>query len=88
MSNQGIFLLRAIDVKTRLTAALLLALAVTAAGCASQSYSDDELSAGSPCPRNTTLKCYKRTAAPEECSCVNQGNIEETFENIIGRGPN
>ncbi len=31
MSNQGIFLLGAIDVKTRLTAVLLLALAVTAA---------------------------------------------------------
>lgn len=86
--DQVICLLRVIDLKTQLTAVMLFTLLVVAAGCASQSYSGEELSAGSPCPRNTTLKCHKRSAQPEECSCVNQGNIEETIENIIGRGPN
>jgi len=80
--------LSALDVKTRLTAVLLSTLAVVAAGCASQSTSDEELSANSPCPRNTTLKCFERASAPDECFCADRGNIENTIETIMRRGPN
>jgi hypothetical protein len=71
-----------------LAAVMISALVVVASGCASQTESYEDSTAGPQCPRNMTMKCYERTAQPAECSCVTQGNIEETFERIMQRGPN
>jgi putative hemolysin len=75
-------------VRARLMTAMTAALVVALASCASQSVSDEDLTAGPQCPPNTTMKCYVRASAPDECFCANQGNIENTIETIMRRGPN
>ena len=55
-------------------------------GCAATSdpgYGDERVSQVR-CPRHHKLKCIERTAAPDECSCVPDGDIEQTIESIIG----
>jgi hypothetical protein len=69
-------------------AVMISALVFAAAGCASQSPSGQPLAEGQICPPNTIMKCYERASAPDECFCANQGNIENTVETIMRRGPN
>ena len=66
----------------------LLAAATTMAGCASYEPTDDELAARPQCRHDERLKCNKRSAAPEECSCVSTQDVEELFEGVIGLGIN
>lgn len=75
-------------IKVGLTATMISALVVFAAGCASQSRSGEPLTEDQVCPRNTTMKCYERASAPDECFCANRGNIENTIESTMQRGPN
>jgi hypothetical protein len=77
-----------IDVKTRLRAVMILALAVVLSACASQSESYEDTTAGPQCPSDMIMKCHKRTAQPAECACVRHSNIEQTIKMVIGRGPN
>jgi hypothetical protein len=32
------------------------------------------------CPSGTTLRCFKRTPEPEQCSCVSRQKIEDLLE--------
>jgi hypothetical protein len=69
-----------------LLAIAILLSAIVVAGCASTAapnYDDD--GASEPrCPRDYTMKCIKRTAAPDECSCVPDGDVRQTIESVIG----
>ena len=49
------------------------------AGCASNQESEGG-EVQRRCPDNMTLRCFKRTAETEECTCVEQGKIERLFE--------
>ena len=75
-------------VRVGLTATMISVLIVFATGCASQSRYDEPLAEGQTCPPRTTMKCYERASALDECFCANQGNIENTVESIMRRGPN
>ena len=48
-------------------------------GCASNEESEGG-EVQRRCPNNMTLRCFKRTAETEECTCVEQGKIERLFE--------
>jgi hypothetical protein len=74
--------------EARFAAVMISALVFAAAGCASQSHSGEPLAEGQRCPPRTTMKCYERASAPDECYCANRGNIENTVETIMRRGPN
>ena len=64
--------------------ALTLLSTLLAAGCASGPAHDGHTVGQRQCPGNYMLKCTKRSAQPEECSCVPRGHIEETVEALIG----
>jgi len=58
----------------------MLAIGTLAAGCASQDGPGEPNEQRIQCPPNTTMRCFKRTPAPEECSCVSQQKIEELLD--------
>jgi PBP1b-binding outer membrane lipoprotein LpoB len=68
------------------TLAVIVLSMLIAAGCASDPSYEDDATSQRRCPSNYTLKCTKRSAQPEKCSCVTNGNIEETVEALIGFG--
>ena len=51
---------------------VVLAAALLAVGCASEGGVDERGVQRISCPGNTTLRCFKRTAEPEQCSCVSR----------------
>ena len=64
------------------TSAVIAALAVAllTVGCASQGGGDAVDVQANRCPKNTTLRCFKRTPEPEQCSCVSRQKIEDLLE--------
>ncbi|MGI9224690.1 MAG: hypothetical protein ACR2QX_09460 [Woeseiaceae bacterium] len=65
--------------KSAVTAAVL-AIVFLLAGCASQDEPDAITGQTVQCPPNTTMRCFKRTAETQECSCVNKQKIETLLE--------
>jgi len=68
------------------TFTVTLLFALLALGCASNPSYDDDTYSQRKCRGEYKLKCTKRSAQPEQCSCVPNGNIEETVEALIGFG--
>ena len=58
----------------------ILAAALLATGCASQPDFDETNNQNVTCPGNKALRCFKRTAEPEECSCVTTQDLERLLE--------
>ena len=58
----------------------MFALGILSGGCASQEESDQMAERTVQCPPNTTMRCFKRTAETQECSCVNKQKIETLLE--------
>ena len=71
----------------RIVATTVALAAMAMAGCAAQPSYDDDTYAQSPCRGDQKLKCTKRSAQPEECSCVTTGDVEELIESVINRIP-
>ena len=78
--------MRGLKNHTMMASVLLSAIAM--AGCASGPSYDDDTIAERRCPRDYKIKCTKRSAEPEKCSCVPSGDIEELIEAIINPGIN
>lgn len=70
----------------RFVPAAVVLTVLAMAGCASQSSHDDDTYAQQRCPHNQKLKCTKRSAEPEQCSCISQQDVEELFQRVIGGG--
>lgn len=58
----------------------VMAAALLTVGCASQGGVDDFDVQPISCPKNMTMRCFKRTAEPEQCSCVSRQKIENLLE--------
>lgn len=58
----------------------VLAAALLTVGCASQGGGDEFDVRPISCPKNMTMRCFKRTAEPEQCSCVSRQKIEDLLE--------
>lgn len=58
----------------------VLAAALLTVGCASQGDGDEVDVQPIRCPKNMTMRCFKRTAETEECSCVSRQKIENLLE--------
>ena len=67
--------------RTRMTAIMLAA--VIMAGCAAEPSYDDDTYAEVRCPRDYTMRCIKRSAEKERCSCVPRGDVEQMIEVLI-----
>jgi hypothetical protein len=61
-------------------ATAVLAIGVLLTGCASQDEPREMTGQTVQCPPNTTMRCFKRTAETQECSCVNKQKIETLLE--------
>jgi hypothetical protein len=59
---------------------VVLAVALLTVGCASQGGGDEAQAQKNRCPSGTTLRCFKRTPEPEQCSCVSRQKIEDLLE--------
>ena len=70
----------------RIVSATVVLAVMAMAGCASQPSYDDDTYAQPRCPSNYKMKCTKRSAQPEECSCVSSDDIEELIQGVIGDG--
>jgi len=70
----------------RFVSATVVLAVLAMAGCASQTSYDDDTYAQQRCPGSQKLKCTKRSAQPEKCSCVSQQDVEELFQGVIGGG--
>lgn len=57
--------------------------AIMTTGCAAEPSYDDDTYAEVRCPRDYTMRCIKRSAEKERCSCVPRGDVEQMIEVLI-----
>jgi len=67
-------------IRRRSAVTAALAVALLTVGCASQGGGDEAQVQKDRCPSGTTLRCFKRTPEPEQCSCVSRQKIEDLLE--------
>ena len=66
--------------RERSAAIAVLAAALLTVSCASQGGGNTAQVQQDRCPRDMTLRCFKRTPEPEQCSCVSRQKIEDLLE--------
>ena len=72
----------------RTIAAAIMLATVIMTGCASEPSYDDDTYAQPTCPRDYTMRCIKRSAEKEKCSCVPRGDVEQMIEALINSKSN
>ncbi len=67
------------------TAIAISAVALLAAGCASQGDVENSAERPQPCPSNMALECFESPTRPTQCSCVSSQELEQMMEQVLGK---